>query len=209
MTGVQTCALPIFFLAPDTFDRITYRTPDYNGAVFNFADDIEIDPSAFQEELLTNEVVLGSMLTKSLADEFSKSIGSLDLVVLVLIAAAGALAFVVLYNLISINITERIREIATIKVLGFRNREVTMYVFRENIVLTLLGTFAGLLLGVVLHRFVMGTMEIDNIMFGKTIHWASYIYSVLLTLLFSSLVNIVMQFRLNRIKMVESLKSVE
>ena len=197
------------FMSPQTFDQITFRTPESNGAVFILKDPDSFDASAFQERLLSHDTILGSMLTLSLAEEFAKTIGSLDLVVLVLIAAAGALAFVVLYNLISINITERIREIATIKVLGFRDREVSLYVFRENIVLTLIGTLAGLLLGVTLHRFVMDTMEIDSIMFGKTIHWTSFLFSLLLTALFSILVNAVMHGRLRKIKMVESLKSVE
>ena len=197
------------FMSPQTFDQITFRTPASNGAVFTLKDPDAFDASAFQERLLAHDTILGSMLTLSLAKEFAKTIGSLDLVVLVLIAAAGALAFVVLYNLISINITERIREIATIKVLGFRDREVSLYVFRENIVLTLFGTLAGLLLGVTLHRFVMDTMEIDAIMFGKTIHWTSFLFSLLLTALFSVLVNAVMHGRLRKIKMVESLKSAE
>lgn len=197
------------FMSAEAFDRITFRAPAYNGAVFNFTDATDMDEQAFQEDLLAHEVVLGSFFTGKLAEEFSKTIGSLNLVVLVLIISAGALAFVVLYNLISINITERVREIATIKVLGFRDLEVSAYVFRENVVLTVLGTLAGLLTGVFLHRYVMDTMEIDTIMFGKAIHWSSYLLSVLLTLLFSFLVNAVMHGRLRRIKMVESLKSVE
>lgn len=197
------------FMSPETFDRVTYRNPSYNGAVFNLVNPESLDQQQFQEELLEHDAILGSMLTLDLYDAFSKTIGSLDLVVLVLILSAGALAFIVLYNLTSINITERVREIATIKVLGFRDLEVSAYVFRENIVLTALGTMAGLLLGIVLHRFVMDTMEIDSIMFGKTIHWASYIFSVLLTLLFSVFVNGVMHIRLHKIGMVESLKSIE
>jgi putative ABC transport system permease protein len=197
------------FMSAEAFDRITFRTPPYNGAVFNLKDARTFDQKSFQEGLLANETILGSFFTGNLAEEFSKTIGSLNLVVLVLIISAGALAFVVLYNLISINITERIREIATIKVLGFRDLEVSAYVFRENVVLTVLGTLAGLLTGVFLHRYVMDTMEIDTIMFGKAIHWSSYLLSVLLTMVFSVLVNAVMHGRLRRIKMVESLKSVE
>jgi putative ABC transport system permease protein len=197
------------FMSAEAFDRITYRTPPYNGAVFNLNDAQAFDQKSFQEGLMANETVLGSFFTGSLAEEFSKTIGSLNLVVLVLIISAGALAFVVLYNLISINITERVREIATIKVLGFRDLEVSAYVFRENVVLTVLGTLVGLLTGVFLHRYVMDTMEIDTIMFGKVIHWSSYLLSVLLTMVFSVLVNAVMHGRLRRIKMVESLKSVE
>lgn len=197
------------YMSPEYFEQVTYRQPLFNSALFNLDDPQGIDQGLFQEELLANEFVLGSMLTLEIADEFSNTLGSLNYVVLILIISAGALAFVVLYNLININITERIREIATIKVLGFRDREVSMYVFREIIILTIIGTITGLFLGIVLHRFVMSTMEIDNMMFGKEIHWLSYVLSALLTLLFSVLVNIMMHFRLRKIKLAESMKSVE
>jgi putative ABC transport system permease protein len=126
-----------------------------------------------------------------------------------LILAAGALAFVVLYNLTNINITERLREIATIKVLGFRDKEVSAYVYRENIILTLIGTLGGLALGFVLHRFVMGTMEIDSMMFGKNVQVVSYLLSALLTMMFAAIVNIFMYRQLRKINMVESLKAAE
>jgi putative ABC transport system permease protein len=197
------------YLSSDGYDRITYRTPVFNSAVFNLNDAADLDAVAFQERLLTHSAVLGSMLTRTIAEDFAKTINSLNFVVLILILSAGALAFVVLYNLISINVTERIREIATIKVLGFRDWEVSAYVFRENIVITVIGTLAGLGLGVFLHRFVMNTMEIDNMMFGKSIGWLSYLLSVLLTLSFALVVNSLMHVRLRRVKMVESLKSVE
>ncbi|NLM77360.1 MAG: FtsX-like permease family protein [Ruminococcaceae bacterium] len=197
------------FMSAETFDHLTFREPDFNTAAFIADDPSALAASAFKETILEQDMVLGSFFTDSLADDFAKSIGSLNLVVMLLIAAAAALAFVVLYNLISINITERKREIATIKVLGFRDLEVSAYVFRENIILTALGTLAGLLLGLVLHRFVMDTMEIDAIMFGKSIHWLSYLYATLLTVLFSTLVNAFMHIRLRRIKMATSMKSAE
>ena len=134
---------------------------------------------------------------------------SLIYVVLVLIISAGALAFIVLYNLSNVNITERVRELATIKVLGFRDGEVSAYVYRENIFLTLFGGLLGLGLGAVLHQFIIKTMEIDNMMFGKTIYWPSYIYAFALTFFFSAIVNVVMHFALKKINMVESLKSLE
>ena len=140
---------------------------------------------------------------------FNDTISSLNFVVAVLIISAAALAFVVLYNLTNINISERIREIATIKVLGFYDNEVAAYVYRENMILTLIGSIVGLALGVLLHRFIMSTIEFDNVMFGRNIDFLSYIYSILLTLGFGLLVNLVMYFRLKKIPMVESLKSVE
>ena len=149
------------------------------------------------------------MFTGGVADTFNKTVQSLNYVVMVLILSAGALAFVVLYNLTNINITERAREIATIKVLGFRDGEVSAYVYRENLVLSAIGTLTGLVFGFFLHRYVMGTMEIDNMMFGKDVLPISYVLSVALTLAFSVLVNLVMYYRLMRIDMVESLKSIE
>jgi putative ABC transport system permease protein len=197
------------YMSPEYFDKITYRTPVYNSAVFNVKNVDSIDEKAFKEELLTNDGVLGAMFTRGIADNFNDTMKSLDYVVFVLIISAGALAFVVLYNLTNINISERIREIATIKVLGFREKEVSAYVYRENIILTIIGTFGGLLLGFILHKFVMNTMEIDTMMFGKEIHFISYILSIVLTMAFSVLVNFFMYFKLRNVNMVESLKSIE
>jgi len=177
--------------------------------VFNVESPATIDEKAFKESLLSHDGVLGAIFTRGIAEEFNKMIGSLNFVVLVLILSAGALAFVVLYNLTNINITERIREIATIKVLGFRDKEVSAYVYRENIILTVIGTLGGLLLGFVLHRFVMGTMEIDTMMFGKNIKPLSYLLSAILTMTFTIVVNLFMFYQLKKINMVESLKSVE
>ena len=134
---------------------------------------------------------------------------SLDIVIVVLIISAGLLAFVVLYNLNNININERKRELATIKVLGFYDNEVSAYVYRENILLTLIGTVVGVILGSILHRFVITTVEIDTVMFARTIKGISFLYSALLTCGFSVFVNCVMYFKLKKINMVESLKSVE
>ena len=119
------------------------------------------------------------------------------------------LAFVVLYNLNSINITERQRELATLKVLGFYDVEVAEYVFRENILLTLIGAFVGVIFGKVLHLFVIQTVEVDAAMFGRSIYLPSYIYSFLFTIGFSLFVNWVMYFKLKKIDRVESLKSIE
>lgn len=134
---------------------------------------------------------------------------SLNIVVWVLIISAGALAFVVLYNLNNININERRRELATIKVLGFYNNELAAYVYRENIILTLIGSLVGIIFGIVLHRYVITTVEIDLVMFGRNIDFSSFLYSIFLTFLFSAFVNFVMFFKLKKIDMVESLKSVE
>lgn len=134
---------------------------------------------------------------------------SLNLVIVVLIISAGMLAFIVLYNLNTINITERKRELATIKVLGFYDTEVAAYVYRENVLLTLIGAVAGMALGWVLLQFVIVTVEVDDVMFGRVLDLTSYLYSFLFTLGFSMFVNWVMYFKLKKIDMVESLKSVE
>ena len=136
-------------------------------------------------------------------------VNNLNIVVVVLIVSAGLLAFVVLYNLNNINISERRMELATIKVLGFYDGEVGAYVYRENILLTILGTIAGIILGILLHKYVIFTTEVDLIMFGRQIYLSSYVYSILLTIAFSILVNFFMYFQLKKIDMVESLKSTE
>ena len=130
-------------------------------------------------------------------------------VIIIMIIAAGILAFVVLYNLNNINISERRRELATIKLLGFYDGELAGYVYRENVVLTILGTLLGVVMGIFLHRFVMVTVETDIYMFGRDLSIWSIIIGAVLTLLFAAAVNFVMYFKLKKIDMVESLKSVE
>ncbi|HBP37203.1 MAG TPA: hypothetical protein DD640_00355 [Clostridiales bacterium] len=197
------------YLSPEYFAIITNRTPEYNSVVFNVAEAAEMDQASFKEDLLSFSGVRGVMFTVSLADEFNDTLQSLDYVVMILVLSAGALAFIVLFNLTNINITERIREIATIKVLGFRDREVSVYVFRENFILTAIGTAAGLLLGFFLHRFVIGTMEIDLMMFGQDVSVLSYLLAIALTVAFAGLVSLFMHHRLRKVSMVESLKSSE
>ena len=142
-------------------------------------------------------------------EQFSDTIKSLGFVVVVLIISAGLLAFVVLYNLTNVNISERIREIATIKVLGFRDKEVSSYVFRENLILSFIGSLVGLGLGTVLHRLIMNLAELDSVMFGRVIFFRSYVLSVIITMVFAWLVAKFMHKKLVKIPMVESLKSVE
>lgn len=134
---------------------------------------------------------------------------SLNAVIILIVAAAGALAFIVLYNLTNINITERVREIATIKVLGFYPKETSAYVFRENFILTGISAAVGLLLGKVLLEFIIGQINVSMITFDARITPLSYILSVILTFAFAVIVNIVMYYRLKKIDMIESLKSVE
>ncbi|MPQ44244.1 ABC transporter permease [Clostridium tarantellae] len=168
---------------------------------------------ALQEELSLDLMSRGGVSSVSFNSSenssFSSMLENLNYVVILIIISAGALAFVVLYNLNNVNISERLREIATIKVLGFYDKEVSAYVYRENIILTIIGTLLGLFLGIFLHRFIMLTAELENIMFGRDIRLISFIYSALITIIFAFLVNFVMYFKLKKINMVESLKSVD
>ena len=159
--------------------------------------------------LLKQDAVSGVTLVSDMNQSILDMLGSLYAVVWVLIISAGLLAFVVLYNLNNINITERRRELATIRLLGFYDMELAMYVYRENILLTGIGIVAGVFMGSILHRFVIRTVEVDLIMFGRTVHPVSYLYGAGLTALFAVLVNVTMFYKLRRIDMVESLKSVE
>ena len=134
---------------------------------------------------------------------------SLDAIVILLIVCAGGLAFVVLYNLANINITERVREIATIKVLGFYDGETSAYIYRENLISTLVGIIVGLAAGKILLYFVVITSEVDLVLFNRQLVWWAYVLGALLTLAFAFIVNLVLHFKLKKIDMVESLKSVE
>ena len=158
---------------------------------------------------MNEEAVLNVSYLSDIEEQLNNMLKTLNLVTMVLIISAGMLAFVVLYNLNNINITERRRELATLKVLGFYDQEVSAYVYRENIILTLIGVVVGCGLGAVLHRFIIETVEVDSVMFGRIINRTSYIYSMLFTIGFSCFVNWVMYFKLKKIDMVESLKSVE
>ena len=143
------------------------------------------------------------------SDKFTETVKSLNTIVWAMVVSAGLLAFVVLYNLTNINLSERVREIATIKVLGFRNREVAAFVYRESLLLTLIGGLAGLLVGIGLHRAIMASIEQDNVMFGDYVSGVSFVLSLGITLFFGALVSLVMYRKLTGVKMVESLKSVE
>lgn len=167
------------------------------------------NPSEGAAQLMKSDHVAAVSISQAFRDRISNMMKSLDYVVALVIACAGALAFIVLYNLTNINITERIREIATIKVLGFNRRETASYVFRENLALTGISALIGLPLGNLLHLFVMSRIVVDLISFHIHINLLSYILSVVITFLFALLVNLVLFFKLDKINMAESLKSIE
>lgn len=145
----------------------------------------------------------------SLQKNFKDMIKSISYIVVVLVISAACLAFVVLYNLSNVNISERKREIATIKVLGFTRKEVDAYINRETILLTILGSLIGLGIGIGLHHLIMNLAEMDDIMFGRTINSISYVISFVMTIGFNAIINLCMHIKLNNIQMVESLKAVE
>ena len=167
------------------------------------------DEHVLLARLMNFDAVSSVTVNADTLDKFNSMMSSLDYIVLLIIICAGSLAFIVLYNLTNINITERIREIATIKVLGFYPSETASYVFRENIFLTAIGGGAGLLLGKWLHWFVMEQINIDMVSFAQVIRPQSYLYSIALTFVFACIVNLVMFGKLEKINMAESLKSIE
>lgn len=165
--------------------------------------------SKLSEELLLNSKVMAVTLTEYLMTMMDETLESLNLVVYVLIVSAGLLAFIVLYNLSNVNISERIRELATIKVLGFYDKEVYNYVTREIVLLTILGIMLGLVMGSFLSNFILGTCEIGMLRFKKIVLPPSYLYSSLITIVFTYIINFMTYFSLKKIDMIESLKSVE
>lgn len=197
------------YLSPELYEEIYGKPVEENNIYFKMKDLDEEKLGTIGENILEKRAALNVSYTYNMEERLDEMLESLDIVIVVLIISAGLLAFVVLYNLNNINITERKRELATIKVLGFYDNEVSAYVYRENILLTLIGTVAGVLLGSLLHRYVITTVEIDSVMFTRIIENISFVYSALLTFGFSVFVNVVMYFKLKKIDMVESLKSVE
>lgn len=194
------------FVSSDTMLSLKGEIP-LNTAYVIFQDGV--DQNIASARLLDDELVSRVALSQDTRNSVDSSFSSLNIIVVLITLCAGALAFIVLFNLININIGERIREIATIKVLGFYNGESSAYVFREVNMLTVLGALLGLALGKLLHAFVMTQIRTDGICFDVRIAWQSYLFSLLLTFVFAVLVRIAMSYKLSRISMSESLKAVE
>ena len=197
------------YMTPRVYEQTFGEKPEYENIVFTMQEDCKDDLEMAGSRILANPGALSISYTSSLASQVDRMLSTLDAVILVLIVSAGMLAFVVLYNLNNINITERQRELATLKVLGFYDGEVSQYVLRENVILTVLGIMFGAVFGILIHRYVITTVEVDAVMFGRNIKPLSFLYSGILTSIFSIVVNGVMHFKLKTIDMVESLKSVE
>ena len=197
------------YISPENYTKLFEKDLDFNrviGILNNPSVKIE---DKLSKKLFDIETIDGITFNTASKETFHNTIKNLNYVVLIMIISAGALAFVVLYNLTNVNISERIREIATIKVLGFYDKEVSAYIYRENIILTIIGTVVGLGLGTILHKFIMVTVEIQSMMFGRVIDMSSYFIAAVLTIVLSLFVNLAMFYKLRNVKMVESLKSVD
>ena len=198
------------YMTPTVYEQAFGKTPEYNQVFWKFngqLDEKEAEKTA--QYLLGKDMIESVALVNEIQKAVDDMMNALNLVVWVLIISAGLLVFVVLFNLNNINISERRRELASLKVLGFSDMEVAMYVYRENFLLTIIGIVVGLILGTWLHKYLIATLEVDMIMFGRHINNTSYLYSVIFTILFAMFVNIAMFYKLRQIDMVESLKSVE
>ena len=197
------------YISPENYTKLFEKDLDFNrviGILNNPSVKIE---DKLSKKLFDIDTIDGITFNTASKETFHNTIKNLNYVVLIMIISAGALAFVVLYNLTNVNISERIREIATIKVLGFYDKEVSAYIYRENIILTIIGTVVGLGLGTILHKFIMVTVEIQSMMFGRVIDMSSYFIATVLTIVLSLFVNLAMFYKLRNVKMVESLKSVD
>lgn len=197
------------YLTPALYEKCFGVKAEMNEILYRLNEENKEELTEAGEDFLEYDGALSISYTSTIMEQVNNMLSALDFVMIVLIVSAGLLAFVVLYNLNNININERKRELATIKVLGFYDGEVSAYVYRENILITIIGIGAGVVLGIVLHRFVITTVEVDACMFGRNINLPSFLIASAFTAGFSIFVNVVMHFKLKKIDMVESLKSVE
>ena len=197
------------YMTPGYYENALHADGEPNAYLLNFTSDDTDTCNAIFEKLLSLSGVATTSRMRDTQDTYMHSMERVDFVVVIIILAAAALAMVVLFNLSNINITERQRELATIKLLGFYDGEVSAYVYRENIVLTVFGILMGCFMGHWLHIYLVRSTEIDLMMFGRQTAPSAYVYAAILTALFSLLVNVLAHFRMKKIDMVESLKSAE
>ena len=198
------------YMSPNLYNQVYDTRIGYNVVYVNSNKMTKEEEDELGKEILSNsDYISGITFLSNTENIFSEVMKNMDLVVWILIISAGLLAFVVLYNLLNANITERIRELATIKVLGFYDKEVYDYISRETIILTLIGMLFGIGGGYFLTLYIIKTCEIDMLMFNPQITIWSYLFGVLITALFAIIVNIITYFSLKKIDMIESLKSVE
>lgn len=197
------------YITPQTFEDGFGYAPAVKSALVHAEDDSRSGVQTSAAKTLNEKGVTTVSVNNDMRDRVDNMMKSLDYVIALVIISAGALAFIVLYNLTNINITERVREIATIKVLGFYPKETSAYVFRENFFLTGISALVGLILGKALHAFVMSQIQVDMLSFDVRISTVSYVLAVVLTFVFAAAVNLAMYYKLEKISMTESLKSIE
>ena len=197
------------YMSAATYEAGFQKAPVYNAAISKMPDDSQTVRDQVSAVLLDNDHVASLTFTADNVKQVLNMLNSIDAVVVLIIVCAAGLAFVVLYNLSNINVAERVKEIATIKVLGFYDREVDSYINRESYALTGIGIFFGIFGGIALHKFVITTVEVDAVMFGRSLRPVSFLYAVLLTLLFSIIVSLVIGRSLKKVSMVESMKAPE
>lgn len=220
LDGAKRVEVPIIDIVENYVQHYVYMTNDFYEATFEepvennaillaYADEDTSVSDTVSTEMMAMDGIATFSHIASLRDTFTESMVSIDYAVVIVIVAAAVLAFVVLYNLTNINITERTRELATLKVLGFYDVETSAYVYRENIFLTFFGILMGLVMGRFLHSWLILTVEVNQVMFGRTAPVYAYVYAAILTVVFSAIVNVVAHFKLKKVDMVESLKTVE
>ena len=195
------------YMSQQYYEKVFNKYPNYNTQLLKF--DSNINNKEVSTKLMKCDNVVNVTLMSDIKNTSEESSANLGMIMLVIIIASGALAFVVLYNLNNVNVSERIRELSTIKVLGFYDNEVTMYILRENIILTLLGVLSGSFLGKILHSFILYTSETDNMMMYPEISIKGYLFSGLITIFFSMVVMVMMHIKLKNVNMIDALKSNE
>ena len=206
---VENYIMNYAYMSPQYYEKIYGEPAEFEVMYAEFTSEGQERENELGSEILQQPGVYNVSYTSDTKREINDMLQALVLVIIVLIVTAALLAFVVLYNLNNVNITERRRELATLKVLGFYDQEVAAYVYHENIILTLMGIVVGVGLGTLLHQYIIHTIRVDMVMFGQHVSLVSFLISAVLTAVFSAFVNFVMYFKLKEINMVESLKSVE
>lgn len=198
------------FMSKEVYASLFNANPRYNYIMANFSSDLSPQQkSELSAQLIDTYEISSVSFASDIQTMFENILNSIGYLVIIMVVCAALLAFIVLYNLSTINIHERTKEIATIKVLGFTKAETSAYIFRENFMLSVIGTFIGLFTGIGLHRIVVLVGEVDVIMFGRSVGFMGFVYAAVLSIGFSLIVNLVLKRTLNRVDMVESLKSIE
>lgn len=206
----ENYAFHYLYMSKQVYASLFNANPRYNYITANCSTELTAQQKTQLVEALTSEYEISAVsFREDIQSMFENILDSIGYIVIILVVSAGLLSLIVMYNLSVMNINERVKEIATIKVLGFDNRETAAYIFRENIMLSVLGTFLGLFLGVILHRVVVAVGEVDIVMFGRSVGFMGFVYSALLSMGFCALVSLILKRTLHGVDMVESLKSNE